>query len=71
MCFERRLRESEGGNVKQVNMEDEDGRVLSEKNEAYERWEQYSEGLFNGREEKSAEVTARHGTVVRLFEKNF
>ena len=50
-------------------MKVEDGRILTEKNEVYERWKHYFENLFNLSEGRSAEITAKPGMIVRVFEK--
>ena len=50
-------------------MKDGNGRVLSEENEVCERWKEYFDGLLNVSESGPAEITARPGMNVRVFEK--
>ena len=44
------------------------GNVLTEKNEVCERRKEYFEGLLNVSERGRAEITARPGMKVRVFE---
>ena len=50
-------------------MKDGNGRVLSEDSEVCERWKEYFDGLLNVSEIGQAEITARPGMSVRVFEK--
>ena len=49
-------------------VKDGNGRVLSEENEVCERWKEYFEGLLNVSESGQAEITARPGMNVRVFQ---
>ena len=53
----------------QLNVKDEDGRVLSEENEVFERRKQYFEGLSNVREGWKRRDYSTPGTIVMDFDK--
>ena len=50
-------------------MKDGSGRVLSNGSEVCDRWKEYFDGLLNVSESGRAEITARPGMNVRMFEK--
>merc|ERR1711989_21096 len=52
-----------------VCVKDRNGQVLSESEEVCERWREYFDGLLNVSESGQAEITARPGMNVRIFEK--
>ena len=62
-------RTRKGVEVREECVKDENGRVLSEVNEVCERWKEYFDGLLNVSESGQAEITARPGMNVRVFEK--
>ena len=55
--------------MKEECVKDLNGRVLSESNEVCERWRDYFYGLLNVNVSGRAEITARPGMNVRVFEK--
>ena len=55
--------------VKQVNVKDENGRILTEKVEFCERWKEYFKGLPHMSEEGSAVIRVRPGMTLRIFDK--
>ena len=55
--------------VKEECVKDESGRVLSNGTEVCDRWKEYFDGLLNVSESGRAEITARPGMNVRVFEK--
>merc|ERR1711989_33673 len=52
-----------------VCVKDRNGQGLSESEEVCERWREYFDGLLNVSEGGQAEITARPGRNVRIFEK--
>ena len=62
-------RTRKGIEVKEECVKDVNGNVVTEKNEVCERWKGYFEGLLNVSERGRAEITARPGMKVRVFEK--
>ena len=62
-------RTRKGVEVKEEYVKDMNGRVLSEIGEVCERWKEYFDGLLNVNESGRAEITARPGMNVRVFEK--
>ena len=57
------------GCVKQLNVKDEDERILTEKNEICETRKQYIESLLKIERERNAEVSVNPGKTVRIFDK--
>ena len=62
-------RTRQGVEVKEECVKDGNGNVLSEGSEVCERWKEYFDGLLNVSESGRAEITARPGMNVRVFEK--
>ena len=62
-------RTRKGPEVKEECVKDRNGQVLSESEEVCERWREYFDGLLNVSESGQAEITARPGMNVRIFEK--
>ena len=62
-------RARKGTEVKEECVKDESGRVLSNGTEVCDRWKEYFDGLLNVSESGRAEITARSGMNVRVFEK--
>merc|ERR1711867_415201 len=62
-------RTRKGPDVKEECVKDRNGQVLSESEEVCERWREYFDGLLNVSESGQAEITARPGMNVRIFEK--
>ena len=62
-------RTRKGDEVREERVKDGNGRVLSEDSEVCERWKEYFDGLLNVSESGQAEITARPGMSVRVFEK--
>ena len=62
-------RTRKGDEVREERVKDVNGRVLSEDSEVCERWKEYFDGLLNVSESGQAEITARPGMSVRVFEK--
>ena len=69
MFWKEVKRTRKGVEVKEECVKDVNGRVLSESGEVCERWREYFDGLLNVRESGRAEITARPGMNVRVFEK--
>ena len=69
MFWKEVKRTRKGVEVKEECVKDVNGRVLSESDEVCERWREYFDGLLNVSESGRAEITARPGMNVRVFEK--
>ena len=69
MFWKEVKRTRKGVEVKEERVKDVNGNVLSESGEVCERWREYFESLLNVRESGRAEITARPGMNVRVFEK--
>ena len=62
-------RTRKGVEMKEECVKDVNGRVLAESDEVCERWKEYFDGLLNVNVSGRAEITARPGMNVRVFEK--
>ena len=62
-------RTRKGAEVKEECVKDVNGKVLSESSEVCKRWKEYFDGLLNVSESGRAEITARPGMNVRVFER--
>ena len=61
-------RTRKGIEVKEECVKDVNGNVVTEKNELCKRQKGYFEGLLNVSERERAEITAKPGMKVRMFE---
>ena len=55
--------------MREEKVKDWNGRVLTDGDEVCERWREYFDRLLNVSESGRAEITARPGVKVSLFEK--
>ena len=55
--------------MKQIKVENQDGRTVTENSETREKSKHYSEVLFNLGEERRTEVTVKPRMTVSLFQK--
>ena len=62
-------RTRKGVEVREESVKDGDGKVLTDGDEVCERWREYFDRLLNVSESGRAEITARTGMNVRVFEK--